>query len=175
MEQNPDVTEEMVEVAYRAWVAGPIGVHQKEKLRAALIAALASWKEAPSAPTWAHIDVIPLGDQIDRLIDGMFDESNQTAASELRSLLWNNKVGICRLLQSLASRQDNWRTMESAPKDEMFIWARPNGAGEWSLGLAYRNVSGGWSDAYGDRSAPYAATHWCALPSPPHAGKDLKI
>lgn len=59
-----------------------------------------------------------------------------------------------------------WRPIETAPKDEMFIWAAPNGKGKWSLGLAYRNVSGGWSDAYGG-DAPKRATRWTPLPEPP--------
>lgn len=59
-----------------------------------------------------------------------------------------------------------WEPIETAPKDEMFIWAAPKGDGKWSLGLAYRNVSGGWSDAYGS-DAPVRATHWMLLPNPP--------
>lgn len=53
-------------------------------------------------PEWAQVDVIPLGGEIDRLIEAMFDDTNQTAASELKQLLWDNKVGICRLLQHLS-------------------------------------------------------------------------
>jgi hypothetical protein len=60
-----------------------------------------------------------------------------------------------------------WKPIKTAPKDEMFIWARPKGDGKWGIGLAYRNVSGGWSDAYGDGSVPSSATHWHRLPSPP--------
>ena len=60
-----------------------------------------------------------------------------------------------------------WQPIETAPKNEMFIWAAPKGKGRWSLGLAYRNVSGGWSDAYGS-DAPERATHWMPLPEPPN-------
>ncbi len=59
-----------------------------------------------------------------------------------------------------------WQPIETAPKDEMFIWAYRR-EGKWSIGLAYRNVSGGWSDAYGDPSAPKYATHWHPMPEPP--------
>lgn len=51
------------------------------------------------------------------------------------------------------------------PKDEMFIWAYWDG--KWKVGLAYHNISGGWSDSYGDRSAPARATHWAPMPDPP--------
>lgn len=54
---------------------------------------------------------------------------------------------------------------EQPPTTDMIIWARPNGRG-WSLGLAYRTVSGTWADAYG---APMAgATHWKLIGEPPH-------
>jgi hypothetical protein len=61
-----------------------------------------------------------------------------------------------------------WQPIETAPKDEMFVWAAPDWkrTGKWKLGLAYRNVSGGWSDAYG-APAPEYATHWWPLPAPP--------
>lgn len=58
-----------------------------------------------------------------------------------------------------------WQPIETAPRDEMFIWARPKVRGKWGLGLAYRNVSGGWSDAYG--APTHDATHWMPLPAPP--------
>lgn len=54
---------------------------------------------------------------------------------------------------------------EPVPTDEMFIWARPKGEGKWGLGLAYRNVSGGWSDAYGAPTTD--ATHWKRIGDPP--------
>ena len=60
-----------------------------------------------------------------------------------------------------------WRkfTDELPPKAEMFIWARPKPGGGWSLGLAYWNVSGGWSDAYG--APAQDATHWKPIGDPP--------
>lgn len=58
-----------------------------------------------------------------------------------------------------------WQPISSAPPLGMFIWAAPKPGGGWSLGLAYRNVSGGWSDAYGS-DAPSRATHWTNLPDP---------
>jgi hypothetical protein len=60
-----------------------------------------------------------------------------------------------------------WQPIATAPHGEMFIWAAPKGRDKWSLGLAYRNVSGGWSDAYGDPGPPLKATHWMPLPPPP--------
>jgi hypothetical protein len=53
------------------------------------------------------------------------------------------------------------------PKGEMFIWSKPKVGGGWSVGLAYWNVSGGWSDAYGSPHAFGEATHWHAMPEPP--------
>ncbi len=60
-----------------------------------------------------------------------------------------------------------WQPIETAPKDGMFIYAMPKDD-KWGIGLAYRNVSGGWSCAYGDREAPRKATHWMPLPEPPN-------
>ena len=69
-----------------------------------------------------------------------------------------------------AAVPEGWQPIETAPKDEMFIWAAPKPDGKWGLGLAYRNVSGGWSDACGD-SAPRRATHWMPLPAAPQPGE----
>lgn len=64
--------------------------------------------------------------------------------------------------------ETRWNPIKTAPKDEMFIWAYWSKRLEkWSVGLAYQNVSGGWSDAYGNREAPEKATHWAAMPKPP--------
>ena len=67
-----------------------------------------------------------------------------------------------------------WQPIETAPNDRMFIWARPKGGGQWGIGLAYRNVSGGWSDAYGS-DAPATATHWISLPEPPELCRGTDI
>jgi hypothetical protein len=61
-----------------------------------------------------------------------------------------------------------WKPIDTAPRDEMFIWAYRR-EGRWLVGLAYRNVSGGWSDAYGNESAPERATHWAPMPAPPQS------
>jgi hypothetical protein len=60
-----------------------------------------------------------------------------------------------------------WHPIKTAPKNEMFIWAYRHANKGWSIGLAYRNVMSGWSDAYGDQEAPAKATHWASLPDPP--------
>jgi len=72
---------------------------------------------------------------------------------------------LCAQPQTDGMREDKWQPIETAPKDEMFIWAYRRDS-RWSIGLAYRNVSGGWSCAYGS-DAPRHATHWCPLPAPP--------
>ncbi len=54
---------------------------------------------------------------------------------------------------------------EPIPHGEMVIWARRKPEGGWGVGLAYLNVSGGWSDAYGAPSAGW--THWHEMPEPP--------
>jgi hypothetical protein len=61
---------------------------------------------------------------------------------------------------------DGWQPIETAPRDRMFIWAYQR-EGKWSVGVAYRNVSGGWSDAYGNLGPPKYATHWAPMPTPP--------
>jgi hypothetical protein len=60
---------------------------------------------------------------------------------------------------------DDWHRMRdvSPPSDEIFIWACPDGRNGWSLGLAYHNVSGGTSDAYGNNAGLARATHWKAI------------
>ncbi len=70
-------------------------------------------------------------------------------------------------VQTWNRRVAKWQPIKTAPKNEMFIWAIPKGGGKWGLGLAYPNVSGRWSDAYGDRCAPREATLWAPLPPPP--------
>jgi hypothetical protein len=85
--------------------------------------------------------------------------------------LTNQQYADLWQLVSLA-RSNGWQDIASAPTNEMFIWARPKGGGKWGLGLAYRNVSGGWSDAYGAPAAD--ATKWHALPEPPVAALRTK-
>lgn len=59
-----------------------------------------------------------------------------------------------------------WQDISSAPRDEMFIYALPNKErGGFKIGLAYNNVSGGKSCAYGSDIS--GATHWLPLPTPP--------
>lgn len=83
----------------------------------------------------------------------------KTAAEEIERLLGESE-------HVKAFWRSVWQPIETAPKAQMFIWAAPKDGGKWGLGLAYRNVSGGWSDAYGS-DAPEHATHWMPLPSPP--------
>lgn len=54
---------------------------------------------------------------------------------------------------------------ESPPEDEMCLLARRNDRGGWGIGLAYRNISGGWSCAYGESYSHY--THWKPIGHPP--------
>lgn len=65
----------------------------------------------------------------------------------------------------------DWKrfTDEAPPKGEMFIWGLPRGDRGWAVGLAYWNVSGGYSDAYGSTSIR-GATHWHPMPEPPADG-----
>jgi hypothetical protein len=58
-----------------------------------------------------------------------------------------------------------WRPIEEAPKDRMFIWARPKKDGTYGIGLAYWTVSGPWRDAYGADIS--GATLYAELPTPP--------
>lgn len=51
---------------------------------------------------WAN--EVALADQIDGLIDEMFTDEAAAAEKEIRDLLWDNKVGIIRALQSLRAR-----------------------------------------------------------------------
>ena len=79
---------------------------------------------------------------------------------------WERVVEAFNLPIPLVWEED----MAKVPTDEMFVWGEPKQRGlkfGWGLGLAYRNVSGGWSDAYG---APVRnAKIWCRLPEPPNA------
>jgi|SRR5690606_2198354 len=68
-------------------------------------------------------------------------------------------------------KKDKWQPIDTAPKDEMFIWTYKKFDGKWSIGLAYQNVSGTFSDVYGYRHGyrdiNKKATHWQPLPEPP--------
>ncbi len=54
---------------------------------------------------------------------------------------------------------------EGAESDGMFIWGYRSGD-KWKLGVAYFNVSGGWTDAGYGLSAG-GATHWKRIGPPP--------
>ena len=66
---------------------------------------------------------------------------------------------------AVAACEEQWQPIEAAPKGEMFQWGYWK-RGKFCTGLAYWNVSGGWSDAYG-HPAPGRATHFRILPGPP--------
>lgn len=55
--------------------------------------------------------------------------------------------------------------VDTPPKGEMFIWARPKYDGKWNLGLGYWNVSGGWCDAY--NGITEGAIRFHPMPAPP--------
>lgn len=60
-----------------------------------------------------------------------------------------------------------WQPIETAPKDEMFIYYEPCD-GKRCIGLAYRTVSGEWRDTMpGEWHRPLSPTHWMPLPEPP--------
>jgi hypothetical protein len=70
-----------------------------------------------------------------------------------------------------AALANPWKRIREEPpsKGEMFVWAYQRTGGKWAIGLGYWNVSGGWSDAYGDRTAPSEATHWAPMYAPPQS------
>lgn len=66
----------------------------------------------------------------------------------------------------LAALLNPWRPIETAPKDEMFIYYWPRD-GKRCIGLAYRTVSGDWRDSEGNWHIRLEPTHWLPLPAPP--------
>lgn len=66
-------------------------------------------------------------------------------------------------------KRDEWHRIREIPPptNEMFIWARRNDRGGWSIGLAYPNVSGSTSDAHNDHEGLRHATHWKIVGKPP--------
>jgi hypothetical protein len=52
---------------------------------------------------WAH--QIELADKLDSLIDEMFTDEASAAEAEIRQLLWDNKAGLIRALQSMKKPQ----------------------------------------------------------------------
>ena len=96
----------------------------------------------------------------DRLTKAEIEISRLQAANRLASRLADERPKEANELRA----ERAWKPIETAPKDEMFVWAYRLD-GEWRLGLAYRNVSGVWSDAYAS-DAPRHATNWAPLPSP---------
>jgi hypothetical protein len=88
-------------------------------------------------------------------------------ADEPWRLNWiaDTRVAIAEA-EETARAAPEWRPIAEAPKNEMFEWGYWRD-GRFSIGLAYHNVSGTWSDSCGDRSAPQYATHFRPLPAPP--------
>jgi Protein of unknown function (DUF551) len=70
----------------------------------------------------------------------------------------------------LAALLNPWRPIETAPKDEMFIYYWPRD-GKRCIGLAYRTVSGDWRDSEGNWHIRLEPTHWFPLPAPPSEDK----
>lgn len=64
----------------------------------------------------------------------------------------------------------NWMPIETAPKNEMFIWGYWKGD-RFSIGLSYRTVSKTNVDAYGAGDVSRFATHWMPLPTAPESAK----
>lgn len=61
-----------------------------------------------------------------------------------------------------------WQQIETAPKDEMFIYYQ-NRIGRRMVGLAYRAKGGGWRDSEGHWNERLNPSHWMPLPAPPRA------
>lgn len=62
-----------------------------------------------------------------------------------------------------------WHLIEDEPFPDggMIIWAFWDRTKKvWQVGLAYKNVSGGWSDAYAIHLQS-RWTHWHPMPDPP--------
>lgn len=62
------------------------------------VATCPSWRLNSPDP-WT--DQVALADKLDGLIDEVFTDEAAKAEKEIRDLLWDNKVGIIRALQSL--------------------------------------------------------------------------
>jgi hypothetical protein len=59
-----------------------------------------------------------------------------------------------------------WQPIETAPKDEMFIYYWPR-RGKRAIGLAYLAKDGRWRDSEMDWEKRIDPTHWMPLPAPP--------
>lgn len=60
-----------------------------------------------------------------------------------------------------------WRTIESAPKDEMILLVWKREAGQWSIRI------GRWVlDTWASRGEEISPTHWQPLPEPPKEPSD---
>jgi len=121
------------------------------------------WFPCPScSPARAELqELAHKQDLRDRLTKGEIEISRLQEANRLALRLADERAKEASELRA----ERAWKPIETAPKDEMFIWAYRLD-GEWRLGLAYRNVSGRWSDAYAS-DAPRHVTHWAPLPSSP--------
>ena len=126
------------------------------------------WFPCPScSPARAELqELAHKQDLRDRLTKGEIEISRLQEANRLALRLADERAKEASELRA----ERAWKPIETAPKDKMFIWAYRLD-GEWRLGLAYRNVSGRWSDAYAS-DAPRHATHWAPLPSPPVASTE---
>lgn len=69
---------------------------------------------------------------------------------------------LCDLALRGLNAGDQWRTMESAPKDGTRFLAA--GQMAWGLVNVVKWRSGGWHSGF---IIPYPLTHWQPLPAPP--------
>lgn len=75
-------------------------------------------------------------------------------------------LGMATAVIAVMPDNEQWQTIDKAPKDEMFVWAYRH-KDKWRLGLAYWTViAGQWRDAYGG-NAHMHATHCKRIGEPP--------
>lgn len=64
-------------------------------------------------------------------------------------------------------KSDLWS--KEPPSEGMFIWAYwSSSKNQWNTGLGYRNVSGGWSDAYSHFVPRNRTIYFHPMPEPPN-------
>jgi hypothetical protein len=80
---------------------------------------------------------------------------------------------LAAAIDALINREWNLIAANPPPPTDMIIWGYEREPGKWSIGLAYPNVVGGWSDGGGFQFDWTRATHWARMPEPPTASKPV--
>lgn len=120
---------------------------------------------------WAN--EIDVANKIDVLMDHAAI-GNDVAETEIRRLLWDNKMGFVRLAQSLVTpatlaatppQASGWKPIETRPDDDEPCWIGDAPTGTMIFARPAQRMKV-WYIMWADRLVPWLPTHWHPKPAP---------